>query len=134
MSSKSDSIIVQMAIVGGQLLRVARKHGSARRPPLLIFKGIGANLELAFPFMRALEDSEAIIFDVPGVGGSPAPMTPYRPSTIARLARDLALKLNLGPQLDVAGVSWGGGTSSAVRSAVSADLPPTGAHGNGNLA
>ncbi len=82
---------------------------TARRPPLLIFNGIGANLELAFPFMRALEDSEAIIFDVPGVGGSPAPMTPYRPSTIARLARDLALKLNLGQQLDVAGVSWGGG-------------------------
>ena len=109
MRSDSDQISVQMAIVGSQLLRVARKHGSARRPPLLMFNGIGANLELAFPFMRALEDTEAVIFDVPGVGGSPAPMVPYRPSTLARLARDLALKLKLGPHIDVAGVSWGGG-------------------------
>jgi len=109
MTSDSDGISVQMVIVGGQLLRVARKQGAAKRPPLLLFNGIGANLELAFPFMRALRDTEAVIFDVPGVGGSPAPMTPYRPSTIARLARDLALKLKLGPRLDVAGVSWGGG-------------------------
>jgi poly(3-hydroxyalkanoate) depolymerase len=109
MTSDSDGISVQMVIVGGQLLRVARKQGSAKRPPLLLFNGISANLELAFPFMRALRDTEAVIFDVPGVGGSPAPMAPYRPSTIARLARDLALKLKLGPRLDVAGVSWGGG-------------------------
>jgi len=109
MSSESDQISVHMAIVGGQLLRVARKHASSRQPPLLMFNGIGANLELAFPFMRAFKDTEAVIFDVPGVGGSPAPMAPYRPSTIARLARDLALKLKLGPRIDVAGVSWGGG-------------------------
>jgi len=109
MSSEPDSIGVRMVIVGGQLLRVARKHGSSRQPPLLMFNGIGANLELAFPFMRALKDTEAVIFDVPGVGGSPAPLAPYRPSAIARLTRDLALKLKLGPHLDVAGVSWGGG-------------------------
>ena len=31
--------------------------------------------------MRALEDGEAVIFDVPGIGGSPPPLAPYRPST-----------------------------------------------------
>jgi pimeloyl-ACP methyl ester carboxylesterase len=42
-------------------------------PPLLIFNGIGANLELLEPFVEALGDVEVIIFDVPGVGGSPTP-------------------------------------------------------------
>ena len=81
MRSEPDSISVQMAIVGSQVLRVARKHRSARRPPLLMFNGIGANLELAFPFMRALEDSEAVIFDVPGSEARRRPSRPYRPST-----------------------------------------------------
>jgi pimeloyl-ACP methyl ester carboxylesterase len=42
--------------------------------PLLIFNGIGANLELVFPFVAALDpDLEVIAFDVPGVGGSSTP-------------------------------------------------------------
>ena len=52
-------------------MRVALKHGVASRPPLLLFNGIGANWELAKPFLEALTDTTAIIFDVPGVGGSP---------------------------------------------------------------
>ena len=48
--------------------------------------GIGANIELVEPFLDALDGPRAIIFDVPGVGGSPTPRLPYRPSTIARLA------------------------------------------------
>jgi pimeloyl-ACP methyl ester carboxylesterase len=41
---------------------------------LLIFNGIGANLELVFPFVAALDpDLEVIAFDVPGVGGSSTP-------------------------------------------------------------
>ena len=48
-----------------------------------------------------------MIFDVPGVGGSPAPGAPYRPSGIARLAVDLLD--HLGHDVaDVLGVSWGG--------------------------
>ena len=57
---------------------------------------------------RALTSTEAIIFDIPGVGGSPLPPAPYRPSTIARLAARLVAKLGYR-QVDVAGVSWGGG-------------------------
>src|SRR5260370_15020889 len=44
---------------------------------------------------------------MPGVGGSPVPAFPYRPSTIARLAMGLVEKLG-HEQVDVAGVSWGG--------------------------
>jgi pimeloyl-ACP methyl ester carboxylesterase len=50
----------------------------------------------------------AIIFDVPGVGGSPRPLLPYRPSTLARLAAGLVAELGYA-EIDVAGVSWGGG-------------------------
>jgi poly(3-hydroxyalkanoate) depolymerase len=58
--------------------------------------------------MRALKRTEAIIFDVPGVGGSPKPPRPYRPSTIAHLAERLINQLG-HRRVDVSGVSWGGG-------------------------
>ena len=70
--------------IDGQLLQVAIRHGEANRPPLLLFNGIGANWELAKPFLEALTSTTAIIFDVPGVGGSPRPLLPYRPSRTMR--------------------------------------------------
>jgi poly(3-hydroxyalkanoate) depolymerase len=94
--------------IGGQLLQVAIKHGSGDGPPLLLFNGIGANWELAKPFLRALISTTAIIFDVPGVGGSPRPLFPYRPWMLARLAAGLIAELGYR-EIDVAGVSWGGG-------------------------
>lgn len=94
--------------VDGQQLRTGIRYGTADRPPLLMFNGIGANLELAEPFMDALDDTTAIIFDIPGVGGSPVPAFPYRPSTLARLAKNLAQQLG-HDRLDISGVSWGGG-------------------------
>jgi poly(3-hydroxyalkanoate) depolymerase len=93
--------------VGGQTLRVGVRHGEQARPPLLLFNGIGANIELVEPFLDALDGPEAIIFDVPGVGGSPAPILPYRPSTLARLSARLLDQLG-HEQVDVLGVSWGG--------------------------
>jgi poly(3-hydroxyalkanoate) depolymerase len=89
------------------LLRVGVRHGEHARPPLLLFNGIGANIELVEPFLDALAGPEAIIFDVPGVGGSPAPTLPYRPSTLARLSARLLDQLG-HRQVDVLGVSWGG--------------------------
>lgn len=99
---------VRTVEVGAQPLRVAVKRGPKGRPPFLLFNGIGANLELAKPFMRALKRTEAIIFDVPGVGGSPAPASPYRPSSIARLTAQLLMQLG-HKRADIGGVSWGGG-------------------------
>ena len=107
-NTASADIDAQMIEVDGQLLRVAIRRGPKGRPPLLMFNGIGANWELAEPFLTALEQTEAIIFDIPGVGGSPLPSFPYRPSTIARLAMGLVEKLG-HERVDVAGVSWGGG-------------------------
>jgi poly(3-hydroxyalkanoate) depolymerase len=93
--------------VEGQTLRVGVRRGDKARPPLLVFNGIGANIELVEPFFDALDGSEAIVFDVPGVGGSPSPWLPYRPATLARLSAQLLDRL--GHELvDVLGFSWGG--------------------------
>lgn len=104
---RPPDIDVRTIEVGRQQLEVAIKRGPGDRPPLLLFNGIGANWELAKPLLEALHGTEAIIFDVPGVGGSPLPSLPYRPSTIARLAARLVAQLGYR-QVDVAGVSWGG--------------------------
>jgi poly(3-hydroxyalkanoate) depolymerase len=102
------AIEIRQITVDDQLLQVAIKHGDCSGPPLLLFNGIGANWELAKPFLEALTTTTAIIFDVPGVGGSPRPLLPYRPSKLARLAAGLVGELGYA-EVDVAGVSWGGG-------------------------
>lgn len=101
-------IKVEMINVRGQELRVAIKSGDMDQPPLLMFNGIGANLELGFPFLKALGNRRAILFDIPGVGGSPMPSLPYRPATLARMSKHLLEQLEID-QVDVSGVSWGGG-------------------------
>jgi poly(3-hydroxyalkanoate) depolymerase len=93
--------------VDGQTLRVGVRRGDDARPPLLLFNGIGANIELLEPFLNALDVSDAIVFDVPGVGGSPSPWLPYRPSTLAVLSAQLLDELG-HEQVDVLGFSWGG--------------------------
>jgi poly(3-hydroxyalkanoate) depolymerase len=107
-AAKRGEIEVRQIQIRGQSLQVAIRHGAGSRAPLLLFNGIGANWELAKPFLEALTDTTAIIFDVPGVGGSPMPSWPYRPSTLARLAAGLIAELGCN-EIDVAGVSWGGG-------------------------
>jgi poly(3-hydroxyalkanoate) depolymerase len=98
---------IEMHDVGGQRLHVAVRPGVGRVPPLLLFNGIGASVELVQPFFDALDDREAIVFDVPGVGGSPTPALPYRPRTLATLAVRLLDQLG-HTAVDVLGVSWGG--------------------------
>ena len=93
--------------VGNRTLRVGVRPGDRSRPPLLLFNGIGANIELVEPFLDALDGIEAIVFDVPGVGGSPVPALPYRPWMLARLAAQLLERLG-HERVDVLGVSWGG--------------------------
>jgi poly(3-hydroxyalkanoate) depolymerase len=96
--------------VGKQRLRVGIRPaaGVTKTPPLLLFNGIGANLELAGLLMSRLEGVETVIFDVPGAGQSPPPARPYRLFTMARLARRLLDQLGYA-EVDVLGVSWGGG-------------------------
>jgi len=104
---------IGMVQIGGQRLRVGIRPAAAARaadagPALLLFNGIGANMELAGPLIARLEGVETVIFDVPGAGQSPPPKWPYRLFMLARLARKL-LDLLGYDTVDVAGVSWGGG-------------------------
>ena len=88
---------IELREVGGRTLRVGIRPGDKSRAPLLLFNGIGANIELVEPFLDILDGPEAIIFDVPGVGGGPAPRLPYRPWTLARLNAQLLDQLGYGP-------------------------------------
>ncbi len=95
--------------VRGQRLRVAIRKGDGTRTPLLLLNGIGVNLEVLQQFVDALDPAiEVIRFDVPGIGGSPAPLIPYRFSVLARLVTKMLDQLGY-QQVDVLGVSWGGG-------------------------
>src|SRR5947207_6583597 len=91
-----------------QELRVGIRRGARDTPPLLIFNGAGANIELLMPFIDRLEQVEVIVFDIPGTGGSPAPLLPYRLRQMAWLADSLLTRLGYQQQVDVMGISWGG--------------------------
>ena len=98
--------VVEFIDVDGVTLRVATQRG-AGAVPLLIFNGVGANFELVFPFMEAMDGTEMIIFDIPGIGRSAMSWWPRRFPGLARLTARLLDRLGY-PEVDVAGVSWGG--------------------------
>ncbi len=101
---------ISMETIDGRTVRVARwrARGEAREHvPLLFFSGIGANIELVAPFARHLDSRDFIMFDMPGVGGSPDPVMPYNPFVMTRLARQLVRRFGYN-HVDVMGLSWGG--------------------------
>lgn len=103
-----QSFVFRTIELDGQVLRTAVRPGKGHMPPLLVFNGIGANLELVFPFVQALDpDLEVIVFDAPGVGGSSTPSTPFRFPGLAKLAARMLDYLDYA-QVNVIGVSWGG--------------------------
>jgi poly(3-hydroxyalkanoate) depolymerase len=102
-----EGFAIRHVTIGSQALRVGIKRGH-RPTPLLVFNGIGANLELLEGVAKALPDTEVVAFDVPGVGGSPLPRRPYRLRTLARLADEMLKALGYQDAVDVLGVSWGG--------------------------
>ncbi|MFA9200159.1 MAG: alpha/beta fold hydrolase [Cypionkella sp.] len=109
MTDPMQSADVRLMHVGGRTLRVAswRLDMPSDHLPLLFFNGIGANIEAVAPLAEALDDRAFVIFDMPGVGGSPEPVVPYNPFTMCWTAAQLLAGLGLG-QVDVMGVSWGG--------------------------
>ena len=64
---------VRLMQVGGRELRVAtwRLDMPSDHLPVLFFNGIGANIEAVAPLAEALDDRGFVMFDMPGVGGSP---------------------------------------------------------------
>ncbi len=93
--------------VGSNILRTAVWEGKGPHRPLLVFNGIGANIELIAPLAEEFTDRDVIAFDAPGVGGSPSAAFPYRPWQFARMAAGILDELGYN-EVDVMGVSWGG--------------------------
>ncbi|GAB3302979.1 poly(3-hydroxyalkanoate) depolymerase [Epidermidibacterium keratini] len=93
--------------VHGRDIRVRVRPGEGT--PLVLFNGIGASIELLQPFVDALDASIPVIwFDIPGIGSSELPRTPYIFATMARRAGELLDTLGV-QKVDVLGISWGGG-------------------------
>lgn len=98
-----------MVSVEGREVRMAHwDAGEAGKNglPVLFFNGIGANFELIAPFAERL-GRNVVTFDMPGVGGSPDPVWPYRPWMMARVADKILDELGYA-EVDVMGISWGG--------------------------
>lgn len=100
---------ITMEKVGGRTLRVARWRldQPSEHLPILFFNGIGANIEAVAPLAEALDDRPFIMFDMPGVGGSPTPLVPYNTATMAWTTSQLLDRFGI-EKVDVMGVSWGG--------------------------
>ena len=98
-----------MEVVGGRTLRVARWRWdmASEHPPILFFNGIGANIEAVAPLAESLTERRFIMFDMPGVGGSPEPVVPYNTYTMSWIAKELIKRFG-ADVVDVMGVSWGG--------------------------
>jgi poly(3-hydroxyalkanoate) depolymerase len=93
----------------GHDVRVAVRPGTAPGPPLVLCNGIGASLDLLQPFVDEVDPRiEVVRFDVPGVGGSPAPRVPYNFALLACFVGRLLDELGYD-QFDTLGISWGGG-------------------------
>ena len=106
--SANNTMRVGMINVRGTELRVAMRPGAETRPPLVLLNGIGAKLEALNGFIDVLNpEIGVIIFDIPGVGGSPKPARPFRMPELAEIMADLLTYYGYR-QADVLGVSWGG--------------------------
>ena len=93
----------------GHDVRVAVRPGTAPGPPLVLCNGIGASLDLLQPFVDQVDPRiEVVRFDVPGVGGSPAPRLPYNFALLACFVGRLLDELGYD-RFDALGISWGGG-------------------------
>jgi poly(3-hydroxyalkanoate) depolymerase len=105
---------VSLLDVGGRRLRVAVRPGTASGPPLLVCNGIGTPLEALAPFTSILDPRVTVVrFDVPGVGGSPAPRLPYSMARLAALAGAMLRQLGYH-RFDVLGISWGGALAQQI--------------------
>jgi poly(3-hydroxyalkanoate) depolymerase len=109
---KTDTLTCEfsMETVGGRTLRVARWRWGmkSKHLPILFFNGIGANIEAVAPLAEALTDRAFIMYDMPGTGGSPEPVVPYNAFIVGWQTKEL-LKRFGAEQVDLMGVSWGGG-------------------------
>jgi pimeloyl-ACP methyl ester carboxylesterase len=112
MSSTAERDRLRTIAVRGIQARISVRPARGRfldEPPLLLCNGIGVSLEALQPLVDALDPDRGVVrFDVPGVGGSPAPPLPYPIAALSSWVTALMGKLG-HDRFDVLGLSWGGG-------------------------
>lgn len=104
---EAAGLTTQTVTVEGLQIRYAHREGKG--PPLVLCNGIGANFELMLNLVTALEEVPVILFDLPGIGGSPRALIWPSYRRYARLVHDLLHRIGVHGHFSVAGVSWGGG-------------------------
>lgn len=103
----------QMMEVRGIKLRVYTRHLDRPGVPLLICNGLGQAVEILFPLMDEMPDRPIIAFDAAGVGRSHLPESPLSIPEHAELVSQMLDSLGV-PQVDVAGISWGGALAQQI--------------------
>lgn len=103
---------IRQVSVRGLTARVSVRPGTgplADAPPFLLCNGIGISLEALQPLVDHLSPHRGVVrFDVPGIGGSQLPPTPYPIAALSSWVTALMKKLG-HRRFDVFGLSWGGG-------------------------
>src|SRR4051794_12090136 len=90
-ASMNDETLVAVL---GQQIRIDIRWGTGI--PLVLCNGIGASLEVLDPFVAQLDPSTTVVrFDVPGSGGSPDSLFPYRFPYLAAVLSALLKKLGV---------------------------------------
>lgn len=98
-----------METLGRRRLRVGRWnwHLVGEAVPLLVFNGIGMNMDVLEPLAGMLAERPVLMIDPPGIGASPDPVLPYTPGMAAGWATELLDRYGI-ERVDVLGFSWGG--------------------------
>jgi len=101
----APAVIRRMTAAGADVRVSVRGEG----PPLLLFMGIGASIDMWERFELAMvpRGRQLIAIDLPGAGASPAMLPPKRLRGLVRLAVDVLDQLDID-RVDVLGVSFGG--------------------------
>lgn len=99
--------VVQFVNVDGSRVRVARPEYLGDGPPLLLISGMGVRLEMWKSFSSALPNRALLMFDFPGITGSPALHLPLDMPGLAQWLARLLDAVNV-ETADVLGYSWGG--------------------------
>lgn len=111
-AQEAAPVEIQHAKVGTKHIRYAIKPGQGE--PLLLCNGIGANLELTFPLLKALGDRPVVVVDLPGTGGSDSMHFWPSLSRYGRFAVNTLEHAGYSGKFAVAGVSWGGGLAQRI--------------------
>lgn len=111
-AQQAAGVTVKRAWMGGKGLRYAIKPGVGE--PLLFCNGIGANLELTFPLLKALGPRPVVVLDMPGAGGSEVRYGWPCLRGYARLSIAVLDHAGFRGRFAVAGVSWGGALAQRI--------------------